>query len=71
MEMKVTETDAVELTPTQIKSVAASLKNLRALSHGQVTMLALSEIVSVLEDMPAEKRIPLTITLRERSGVTE
>jgi len=71
MEKKAMEKDVVELTPTQIKTVAASLKNLRALSHGQVTMLALSEIVSVLQDMPVEKRIPLTITLRERSGVNE
>ena len=66
---KVMETDVIDLTPTEIKTVAASLKNLRALTDAQATILALYEIVSVLQDIPIEKRIPLSITLRERSGV--
>jgi hypothetical protein len=69
--VRVMEKDVIDLTPTQIKIGATSLKNLKALTDGQVTMLALSEIVSVLQDIPIEKRIPLTITLRERSGVKE
>jgi len=69
--VSVMEKDVIDLTPTQIKIGAASLKNLNALTDGQVTMLALSEIVSVLQDIPIEKRIPLTITLRQRSGVKE
>ncbi len=63
--------DVIGLTPAQIKGVAASLKNLRALSDAQLTMLALSEIVSVLQDIPLGKRTPLAITLRERSRVEE
>ncbi len=65
----VVETDVIDLTPTQIKIAATSLKNLRALSDAQVTMLALYEIVSVVQDIPLRKRIPLSIALRERSGV--
>jgi hypothetical protein len=65
------EKDIIGLTPAQIKIAAANLKKFRALTDGQVTMLALSEIVSVLQDIPLGKRTPLTITLRNRSGVTE
>ena len=63
--------DAVDLTPAQIRIAAARLKKLRALTDGQVTMLALYEIVTVLQDIPIDKRIPLTVTLRERTGVKE
>ncbi len=65
------EEDVIGLAPAEIRRVAASLKDLRALSDAQVTMLALSEIVSVLQDIPLGKRTPLTITLRERSRVEE
>ena len=67
----VMEKDAIDLTPAEIRVVAARLKNLRALTDGQLTMLALYEIVSVLEDIPIGKRIPLSVTLRERTGLKE
>jgi len=65
------ETDVIDLTQKEIKGVAASLAKLRAMTDGQVTMLALYEIVSVVQDIPMGKRIPLSITLRERSGVKQ
>jgi len=65
------EKDVIDLTPAEIGIAAASLKNLRALTDGQLTMLALYEIVSVLEDIPIGKRIPLSVTLRERTGLKE
>ena len=69
--VRVMEKDVIDLTPAEIGIAAASLKNLRALTDGQLTMLALYEIVSVLEDIPIGKRIPLSVTLRERTGLKE